>query len=56
MRSRKSMGRNGGDTITAPKSIFGNAAVDIQHVGSTAIPSIKAKIVVGVECFEDVIF
>lgn len=49
---------NAVETIAALKSIFGNAAVDLQHVGSTAIPSIKAKpvidIAVGVKSFEDV--
>jgi GrpB-like predicted nucleotidyltransferase (UPF0157 family)/MoaA/NifB/PqqE/SkfB family radical SAM enzyme len=43
-------------TITQLKSIFGETAVDIQHVGSTAIRSIKAKpiidIAVGVRNFE----
>lgn len=39
-------------TIKILKSIFGDDAIDIQHIGSTAIPVIKAKpiidIVVGV--------
>lgn len=30
-------------TIKTLKSILGDAAVDIQHIGSTAIPAIKAK-------------
>ena len=38
------------------KSILGDDAVDIQHIGSTAIPAIKAKpiidIAVGVTDFE----
>lgn len=40
------------------KSILGDDAVDIQHIGSTAIPAIKAKpiidIVVGVTDFEKI--
>jgi GrpB-like predicted nucleotidyltransferase (UPF0157 family) len=46
------------ETITRLKSVFGAIAVDIQHVGSTAIRSIKAKpiidIAVGVRSFDDV--
>lgn len=46
-------------TIAQLKKCFGGAAVDIQHVGSTAIPVIAAKpildIAVAVRCFEDVI-
>jgi GrpB-like predicted nucleotidyltransferase (UPF0157 family) len=46
---------NARDTITLLKGIFGGAAVDIQHIGSTAIQSIKAKpiidIVVGIGGF-----
>lgn len=38
------------------KEILGGYAVDIQHIGSTSIKSIKAKpiidIVIGVKCFE----
>lgn len=45
-------------TIKKLKSILGEAAVDIQHVGSTAIKSIQAKpiidIAVGVRSFEEV--
>ncbi len=40
------------------KGILGDAAVDIQHVGSTAIPAICAKpivdIAVAVRCFDDI--
>ena len=43
-------------TIKTLKSILGDDAIDIQHIGSTAIPAIKAKpvidIVVGVTDFE----
>lgn len=43
-------------TIEALKSILGDDAIDIQHIGSTAIPAIKAKpiidIVVGVTDFD----
>jgi len=45
-------------SITFLKTIFGETAIDIQHVGSTAIKSIKAKpildIVVGVNDFASV--
>lgn len=41
----------------AIRSALGDAAIDIEHVGSTAIPGIKAKpiidIVVGIARFED---
>lgn len=44
-------------TISDLKEIFGNKAIDIQHIGSTAISHIKAKpiidIVVGVKTFEN---
>ena len=44
-----------GQTIKILKSILGDDAIDIQHIGSTAIPAIKAKpiidIVVGVTDF-----
>lgn len=47
------------NTIFRLKKILGNVANDIQHVGSTAIPSIKAKpiidIAVAVNDFNDVI-
>ena len=43
-------------TIETFKSILGDDAIDIQHIGSTAIPAIKAKpiidIVVGVTDFD----
>ena len=46
-------------TIEELKTIFGKAAPDIQHVGSTAIPSIMAKpiidIAVAARSFDDVI-
>jgi GrpB-like predicted nucleotidyltransferase (UPF0157 family)/inorganic pyrophosphatase/8-oxo-dGTP pyrophosphatase MutT (NUDIX family) len=46
------------ETIGKLKAIFGETAVDIQHVGSTAIRLIKAKpiidIAVGVRNFDDV--
>ena len=46
-------------TIKTLKSILGDDAIDIQHIGSTAIPAIKAKpiidIVVGVIDFERII-
>lgn len=46
-------------TIKNLKSILGDDAVDIQHIGSTAIPAIKAKpiidIVVGVTDFDRII-
>ena len=45
-------------TIKILKSILGDDAIDIQHIGSTAIPAIKAKpiidIVVGVTDFDKV--
>lgn len=45
-------------TIEKLNSILGDDAIDIQHIGSTAIPAIKAKpiidIVVGVDDFERV--
>ena len=45
-------------TIEKLKSVLGKDAIDIQHIGSTAIPAIKAKpiidIVVGVTDFDKV--
>lgn len=47
------------NTISRLKKILGNVANDIQHVGSTAIPSIKTKpiidIAVAVDDFNDVL-
>ena len=46
-------------TIAELKSLLGDAAIDIQHVGSTAIPSIHAKpiidIAVGIRDLNDII-
>ena len=45
-------------TVTELKSLLQDAAIDIQHIGSTAIPSIHAKpiidIVVGVHDLDDI--
>lgn len=45
------------ETIRDLKELFGEAAVDIQHIGSTAIASIRAKpildIAVGVKCLSE---
>lgn len=47
------------NTITRLKTILGNVIRDIQHVGSTSIPSIKAKpiidIAVAVDHFDDIL-
>ena len=47
------------NTISRLKKILGNVAKDIQHIGSTSIPSIKAKpiidIAVAVDDFNDVL-
>ena len=47
------------ETISILKDLLGREAVDIQHVGSTAIREIKAKpiidIVVGVHELEDIL-
>ena len=47
-----------GQTIKTLKSILGDDAIDIQHIGSTAIPAIKAKpiidIVVGAIDFDKI--
>lgn len=49
---------NASETISVLKNIFKDTAVSIQHVGSTAIPSIMAKpiidIAVGVKSFDNV--
>ena len=46
------------DTIVSLYKVFGDTAVDIQHVGSTSIVNIKAKpiidIAVAVKSFDDV--
>ena len=46
------------ETISLLKSILGTFAVDIQHIGSTAVPGLKARpiidIAVGVRFLEDV--
>ena len=46
-------------TICRLHRILGGAAKDIQHVGSTAIPTIRAKpiidIAVAVDCFDDIL-
>ena len=45
------------ETINELKEIFGAVAIDIQHIGSTAINNIKAKpiidIVAGIQNFDD---
>jgi len=50
---------NAEDTINFLKKLLKNIAIDIQHVGSTAIPSIHAKpiidIVIGVQNLKDII-
>jgi GrpB-like predicted nucleotidyltransferase (UPF0157 family) len=47
---------NARETIASLKKIFANNAIDIQHIGSTAIKTIKAKpiidIVVGITNFD----
>lgn len=49
-------GRQAGETLGVLREIFGEAAVDIQHIGSTAIEGIQAKpiidIAVGVRSME----
>ncbi len=50
--------KNAENVILELKQLFGNAAVDIQHVGSTAIHSIYAKpiidIVIGLRDSNDI--
>ncbi|NBJ93548.1 GrpB family protein [Parablautia muri] len=50
--------KNAENVILELKQLFGNAAVDIQHVGSTAIASIYAKpiidIVIGLRDLDDI--
>ena len=50
---------NASQTIKKIKMILGDAAIDIQHIGSTSIKNIKSKpiidIVVGVENFEKIL-
>ena len=50
--------KNAENVILELKQLFGNAAVDIQHVGSTAIASIYAKpiidIVIGLRNLNDI--
>ena len=50
--------KNAENVILELKQLFGNAAVDIQHVGSTAIHSIYAKpiidIVIGLRDLNDI--
>ena len=41
------------NTILRLKQILGNAVNDIQHVGSTAIPSIKAKPIIDIAASTD---
>ena len=47
------------DTIIQLKNVLGDVAKDIQHVGSTSIPMIKAKpiidIAVAVDDFKDIL-
>lgn len=54
----KTWGFNAKATISKLNNIFGNIAVDIQHIGSTSIKNINSKpiidIAVGVNNFEDV--
>ena len=40
--------KTAGDTITLLQQLLGSAAVDIQHVGSTAIPRIHAKPIIDI--------
>lgn len=40
--------KNANETIIELKKIFGDSAIDIQHVGSTAIKNIKAKPIIDI--------
>lgn len=55
---QKEWDKNAKNVILELKQLFGNAAVDIQHVGSTAIHSIYAKpiidIVIGLHDLNDI--
>lgn len=59
MSHQKEWIENAEDTIRLLSQILGDIVVDMQHVGSTAIPSIHAKpiidIVVGVQDFADIL-
>lgn len=50
--------KNAAETIEMLKKVFGDKAVDIQHIGSTSVKGLKAKpivdIGVGVRSFDDV--
>ena len=56
---QKSWEENADQTISVLKRVLGSAAVDIQHIGSTAIKGICAKpiidLVIGVHAFEDIL-
>ena len=49
--------KQAGETISLLKRILGEAAVDIQHAGSTAVPGLMAKpiidIIIGVRALDD---
>ena len=53
----KSWIKQAGETISLLKRILGEAAVDIQHAGSTAVPGLMAKpiidIIIGVRALDD---